>query len=147
MRNKNNPCVRTCAGGDWRRGDAADPGERESAVVVDGDAVGACGAGEEVAEADRVGADQAGQLGAARLFGEPRGAPLLHEREAVRHVEQRVHARRVHPAAARRARGRRRLRRRGRRYQQHRRRAYKDRSQHRGRPKPLRRRHGWVCRD
>jgi hypothetical protein len=92
-------CLRTCAGGGWRGGDAADPGERESAVAVDGDAVRVCGAGEEVAEADRVGADQAGQLGAARLVGALRGAPLLHEREAPRHVEQRVHARRVHPAA------------------------------------------------
>uniref|UniRef100_A0A0E0DTB3 DUF834 domain-containing protein n=1 Tax=Oryza meridionalis TaxID=40149 RepID=A0A0E0DTB3_9ORYZ len=65
-------------GGDGRGGDAADGGEGEGAGVVDGDAVGVAGAGEELAEAHRVGLHQPGQLRAARLVRPPRPAPVLH---------------------------------------------------------------------
>uniref|UniRef100_J3M8B7 Uncharacterized protein n=1 Tax=Oryza brachyantha TaxID=4533 RepID=J3M8B7_ORYBR len=64
--------------GDGRGGDAADGGEGEGAGVVDGDAVGVAGAGEELAEAHRVGLHQPGQLRAARLVRPPRPAPVLH---------------------------------------------------------------------
>lgn len=94
--------MRTRACGDGRRGEAADARERHGALVVDADVVRAGAAGEQLAEADGLGLEQPRQLRAARLVGLPRRAPVHHVRQAVRHVEHRVHARRADPARRRR---------------------------------------------
>ena len=104
--------MRTRACGDGRRGEAADARERHGALVVDADVVRAGAAGEQLAEADGLGLEQPRQRRAARLVGLPRRAPVHHVRQAVRHVEHRVHARRADPASRRRRPRRRHLRRR-----------------------------------
>jgi hypothetical protein len=87
----------TCAGADGRRVEFADAREPERALVVDVDAVGLGPAGEELAEAHGVRLEQARHLRAARRVGVPRLAPRRHVRQAVRHVEHRVHALRAEP--------------------------------------------------
>jgi hypothetical protein len=126
--------MRTCARADGRRGEAADPRERERALVVDADAVGVGASGEQLAEADGVGLEQPRQLRAAGLVRVPHRAPVRHVRQAVRHVEHRVQALVADPGRRPRGRGRA-LRRRHRERQRHGHRRHKHR-------RPRQHRHG-----